>query len=236
MYQKNSYQIAWFLTLSYTMVLVMANWFDARLVQIFSLVTDAGTLIFPLTFLLSDAITEVYGYKYARRTIWVGFLFNLLFLGYGQLVIHLPSPSFYVHNNELFHELLSTSSRIILASFSSYLIAEPLNSYFLAKLKIKMNGRWMSMRFVASTVCAAALDSTIFSLIAFSGTMSGHDLFVLITTMWGIKVVIEILGIPISTRLCRKLKEYEKVDMYDTNTNFTLLSLNTQYSDKQNRF
>src|SRR5687768_10986229 len=87
-----------FITLSYTMVLVLSNWFDARLVRIWHLDTDAGTLIFPLTFLLSDLITEVYGYKYARRAIWVGFLFNVIFFAYGQLIINLPSPAYATNN------------------------------------------------------------------------------------------------------------------------------------------
>ena len=83
--------ILWFLTLTYTMIIVLANWFDARLIHLIGLDTDAGTLVFPLTFLLSDLVTEVYGYKFARRAIWCGFLFNAVFLIYSQIVIHLPS-------------------------------------------------------------------------------------------------------------------------------------------------
>src|SRR3990167_4672910 len=117
----------WFLTLTYSMVIVLANWFDPRLIKIFGLTTDAGTLIFPLTFLLSDLITEVYGYKNARRAIWCGFLFNALFILYGQLVIHMPSPDYHT-NNAMFDTLLATNVRIIIASCLSYLISEPLNS------------------------------------------------------------------------------------------------------------
>src|SRR5688572_13040806 len=90
----------WFLVLSYTMVLVLANWFDARLIQIFSFNTDGGTLIFPLTFLLSDLITEVYGYQQARRAIWCGFLFNIFFILYGLAITHLPSPDFALTRNQ----------------------------------------------------------------------------------------------------------------------------------------
>src|SRR5579883_2959033 len=115
----------WFLTLSYTMVILLANWFDPRLIKIFNLTTDAGTLIFPLTFLLSDLITEVYGYKHARRAIWCGFFFNAIFIAYGQLIIHLPSPDFAA-NNAMFDTLLAMNVRILLASAISYLVAEPL--------------------------------------------------------------------------------------------------------------
>ena len=82
---------------SYTMVLAFSNWFDLRLVSVFGITTDAGTLIFPLSFLLSDLITEVYGYKNARKAIWTGFLFNGIFLLYGFIVSHMPSPSSLKH-------------------------------------------------------------------------------------------------------------------------------------------
>lgn len=95
---RNQPKVLWFLILSYSMVLVFANWFEARLILIGDLVTGGGTLIFPLTFLLADVLTEVYGYKQTRRAIWVGFLFNILFVSYGYLVTLLPGPDFYQNN------------------------------------------------------------------------------------------------------------------------------------------
>lgn len=225
----------WFLTLTYSMVIVLANWFDPRLVHLFGLDTDAGTLIFPLTFLLSDLITEVYGYKHARRAIWCGFLFNLLFIVYGQIVIHLPSPT-YSTNNSIFDALLSTNIRIIFASAISYFCSEPLNSFVMAKLKIKMQGRYMGIRFISSTVVASGVDSAIFSVLAFYGAMSNSNLMALILTMWFIKVLIEVLGLPISIRLTKKLKKLEQLDIYDKRTQFNILSLNVDYTIKDNEF
>lgn len=225
----------WFLTLSYSMVIVLANWFDPRLIHFFGLDTDAGTLIFPFTFLLSDLITEVYGYKYARRTIWCGFLFNGLFILYAQLVIHMPSPN-YPTNNALFDTLLATNIRIILASTISYFCSEPLNSYIMAKLKILMNGRYMGIRFLSSTIVASATDSAIFSVIAFFGTLTNKNLFLLAITMWFIKVVIETLGLPFSIRLAHRLKIMETMDIYDKQTKFNVFSLNTDYNYKDNEF
>lgn len=225
----------WFLTLTYAMVIVLANWFDPRLIKILGLTTDAGTLIFPLTFLLSDLITEVYGYKHARRAIWCGFLFNLLFIVYGQIVIHMPSPDFPT-NNQMFDTLLGTNIRIIFASGISYLISEPLNSYVMAKLKIKTHGRYLGIRFLSSTVVASGTDSFIFSVIAFYGVMSNLNLLYLILTMWFIKVVIEFFGLPISIRLTKKLKQSEKLDIYDKRTNFNIFNLDTNYVEKDNEF
>ena len=225
----------WFLILSYAMVIVLANWFDARLIHIFGLDTDAGTLIFPLTFLLSDLITEVYGYKQARRAIWCGFLFNAVFLIYGQIVIHLPGPS-YATQNALFDTLLATSTRIIFASTISYFISEPANAFIMAKLKLKMHGKYLALRFVLSTAVASGFDSAIFGTLAFYGTMSNTNLIALILTMWFFKVLVEIIGLPLSIRLTHKLKKAEQLDIYDKNTKFNIFKLNANYTIGDNEF
>lgn len=225
----------WFLILCYAMIIVLANWFDARLIHIFGLDTDAGTLVFPLTFLLSDLITEVYGYKQARRAIWCGFLFNAIFIIYGQIVIHLPGPS-YATQNALFDTILATNTRIIFASTISYFISEPMNSLIMAKLKIKMHGKNMAVRFVLSTVAASGLDSIVFSCLAFYGTMSNANLIALILTMWFIKVFVEIVGLPLSIYLTNKLKKAEQLDIYDENTKFNIFSLNANYTAQNNAY
>jgi queuosine precursor transporter len=225
----------WFLTLSYTMILVFANLFDPRLVNIFGWVTDAGTLIFPLTFLLSDLITEVYGYKHARHAIWIGFFFNALFILYGQIVIHMPNPP-YASHNDIFTTLFAMDARIMVASGLSYLCAEPLNSYVLAKLKIRTRGRFMSLRFVSSTIASSGVDSFIFGVLAFYGTMSNANLLVLILTMWMVKVIMEVCGLPISLRLAKRLKVIEQMDIYDFDTKFTLFSLEYKYTPRQNKY
>jgi uncharacterized integral membrane protein (TIGR00697 family) len=225
----------WFLSLAYAMVIVLANWFDPRLIDIFGLNTDAGTLIFPLTYLLSDVITEVYGYKHARRAIWAGFLFNAMFIFYGLIVTHMPSPS-YPTINPMFNKLLTFNMRIILASAISYLTSEPLNSFIMAKLKIKMQGKYMAIRFVASTIIASGTDSIIFGVIAFYGMMSNYNLAALILTMWLIKVTIEILGLPISIKVAKQLKKKEMLDIYDHRTKFNIFSLDAKYLSQDNEF
>ncbi len=222
----------WFLTLGYTMAMLLANWFDPRLIQLFGYNTDAGILIFPFTFLLSNLITEVYGYKHARRAMWCGFLFNIIFILFGQLVIHLPSPSFA--DNTAFDSLFAFNIRIIVASIISYFCSEPLNSYILAKLKIKTQGRLLALRFLSSTIIAAGVDSFIFMSIAFQGKMSNANLLSIILTMWFIKVSIELLGLPVSIPLATKLKRAENLDIFDRNTNFNLFKLDATYHASDN--
>lgn len=229
-------KVLWFLQIAYTSVILLANWFDLRLVHIWGLDTDAGILIFPLTFILSDLITEVYGYKFARRAIWAGFIFNLLFILYSQLVIHLPSPNYAISTNTQFDDLLGFQLRIIIASTISYFCAEPLNSIIMAKLKLKNQGNYMALRFVLSTIIAAFFDSFIFGSLAFYGTMSNSNLIIFNVTMWLIKVVIEICGLPFSLSLAKWLKNFEHLDIYDDNTKFNIFSLDASYSDNNNHY
>lgn len=226
----------WFLVLSYSMVIVLANWFDVRLIRIFSLDTDAGTLIFPLTFLLSNLITEVYGYQQARRAIWCGFLFNMIFILYGQIVIHLPSPDYALINNNKFDEIQSMNIRVIIASAISYLCAEPLNSLVMAKLKIRYSGNKLAIRFIASTCIASAVDSFIFGTIAFNGLMNYQHLLRFITNMWFLKIIIEVIGLPLSLHITKQLKQKERLDIYDTKTNFNLFRLDVNYTEQNNQY
>ncbi len=229
-------QFLWFITLTYCMVIVFANWYDARLIHFFGLDTDAGTLIFPLSFLLSDLITEVYGYKNSRQVIWTGFLFNLLFIAYGKLIILFDSPAYAVERNQMFDQLLDTNIRIIIASTISYLIAEPFNAYLLAKLKIKAKGKYIGTRFLGSTFFAAGFDSFMFGSIAFYGVMTNPELLKLILGMWFIKVFIEACGLPLSIRLAARLKKWEGLDIYDRSTRFNIFSLDTRYAVEDNQF
>lgn len=225
----------WLLMLSYTMVVVIANWFDPRLIQVFNLDTDAGTLISPVNFLLSGLITEVYGYKHARRTIWCGFLFNVIFIIFGQLITHMPSPAFPT-NNALFDTLLATNARIILAFTISYLSSEPLNAYFMAKLKIRTKGRHIGIRLISSTIVTSGIDSAIFNIITFYGSMNNHKLANLIITMWLIRIIISILWLHSALNLTRKLKVIEQLDISDKRTKFNLFSLKVNYAISDNNY
>ena len=226
-------RVLWFLMLSYSMVLVFANWFASRLITFHGFTTDGGTLLFPLTFIITDMIAEVYGYKHARRAIWAGFLFNLLFLGYGHLISLFSAPDYY-QAEAGFDQVIAVSGRIVLASLVSYLCAEPLNIYLVAKMKIWCEGRKMALRFVSSTVISAGIDTIIFCSLAFGGIVPMNELAMFMFTMWGLKVIVEVIGLPFSVRLANYLKKYEQLDIYDNHTEFTLLSLDGEYSNSAN--
>lgn len=218
-----------FLQTAYTAVILLANWFDIRTISIAGLDTDAGTIIFPFSFLLSAVITEVYGYKNARKSIWMGFLLNTLFVMYGQLIQAFPSPSYAVAINTKFDSLMSFNVRIIIASTISYFCAEPLGSFLIAKLKIKTKGRFVALRFLFCVAMASGVDSTIFTIIGFYKLMHGVDMIVFIRNMWIIKVVVEVLFVNFAARIASKLKISEQINIYDTSTNFSIFSLDNKY-------
>lgn len=233
--QLPQFRYLWFLMLSFAMVISISNWYDARLIAVFGLVLSPGALSFPLSFILSDTITEVYGYKNARLAIWAALFFNILFLLFGQIVIHLPSPSFST-DNVAFNKLLTMNGWIVCASFISYLISEPINSYLIAKLKMIMNGKYMGIRFVASTVIAAFVDSILFISIAYHGSIDINHIFILILNIWVIKSIIEILCLPISVRVTKRLKVREQVDIYDYKTKFNIFNLDSTYDSSSNHY
>jgi uncharacterized integral membrane protein (TIGR00697 family) len=191
--------------------LVVSNIIAVKLVEMSGRIFPAGLVIFPLSYLLADVLTEVYGIRSARRVIWLGFACNLLALGAIQAAIHLPAldPEFQVQ----FEAVLGTTWRLFLASLAAYIVGELANAYVLAYMKGATGGRWLWTRTIGSTIVGEGLDSLIFVTIAFAGT--GAGLANPIVTTWLIKVGWETLATPITYWIVGYLKRTEGVDVYD---------------------
>jgi uncharacterized integral membrane protein (TIGR00697 family) len=191
--------------------LVVSNIIAVKLVEMSGRIFPAGLVIFPLSYLLGDVLTEVYGIRSARRVIWLGFACNLLALGAIQAAIHLPAldPEFQVQ----FEAVLGTTWRLFIASLAAYIVGELANAYVLAYMKGAMRGRWLWTRPIGSTIVGEGLDSLIFVTIAFAGT--GAGLANPIVTTWLIKVGWETLATPITYWIVGYLKRTEGVDVYD---------------------
>lgn len=195
------------------------------------LILNAGLLIFPINFLLSNLITEVYGYKHARRAVWCGFLFNLLFIVYGQAVIYMPSPNYSI-SNPLFDKLIAIYLKGALISITSYFAVEPLNLFFIAKLKTYMNGYHMKLRFVVATSLSITINGIILSLIKFQNSIFFIEL---LPTIFFIIITI-VVSTPILVYLSKKIKTFEKIDMYDTNIKFNMFNFEANYTATDNKF
>ena len=203
--------------------LVLSNIVAVKIVEVAGRQFDAGTILFPVTYLIGDVVTEVYGYRSARRLIWLGFGCNVLAVGVIQIAIHLPSAGFWDANQSAYETVLGTTWRIFVGSLAAYLVGEFVNSYILAKMKIATSGRWLWSRTITSSVAGQALDSIVFSTIAFAGT--GIDLWNQIVTIWVLKVLWEIAATPLTYWVVNTLKRREGSDVYDTDTNFNPLDL-----------
>jgi uncharacterized integral membrane protein (TIGR00697 family) len=202
--------------------LVVSNIIAVKLVEISGQVFPAGLVIFPLSYLLGDVLTEVYGFRAARAVIWLGFACNLVALGAIQAAIHLPAAGFWP-NQEAYDTTLGTTWRIFLASLAAYLVGEFANATVLARMKVATRGRWLWSRTIGSTIVGEGLDSLIFVTIAFAGT--GAGLLNPIVTTWLIKVGYEAAATPLTYAIVDFLKRRERVDVYDTETRLTPLPI-----------
>jgi uncharacterized integral membrane protein (TIGR00697 family) len=202
--------------------LIVANIMAVKLIGVFGLVLDAGTLIFPISYIFGDVLTEVYGFRRARQVIWLGFLCNLLAVGAISLGLVLPAASFW-EGQAAYEQILGYAPRLLTASFVAYLIGELANSFVLARMKVATEGRWLWSRTIGSTVVGQGFDSLIFVLIAFYGTIPTSALLSVILTQWVLKSAYEALATPFTYLVVGRLKRAEGVDHYDRDTSFNPL-------------
>lgn len=204
--------------------LITANITAVKLISVFGLVLPAAIIIFPISYILGDVLTEVYGYRQARRVIWLGFLCNLIVvlgISLGQI---LPAASFW-NGQDAYERILGYTPRILAASFLAYLVGEFSNSFVLAKMKIATNGRWLWMRTIGSTLVGQGLDSLVFITLAFVGTIPLTGLVSAILTQWLAKSVYEAAVTPVTYKVVNFLKRHEGLDVYDYDTQFNPLLL-----------
>ena len=182
----------------------------------------AGVLFFPVSYIIGDILTEVYGYARARRVIWTGFA-ALLFMAFmAWVVVQLP-PAAGWPGQEAYEFVFGNSWRIVLASMVAFWAGEFANSYVLAKMKIWTAGRHLWMRTIGSTVVGQGLDSLIFYPLAFWG-LAGWPvelLWQVVLSQWAIKTAWEALLTPLTYAAVGALKRAEQVDLYDTETDFS---------------
>ena len=202
--------------------LITANITAVKLVSVFGSVLPAGIIIFPISYIFGDVLTEVYGYRQARRVIWLGFFCNLtavVAIWIGQM---LPSASFW-DGQAAYERILGYTPRLLMASFLAYLAGEFANSFVLAKMKIATKGRWLWTRTIGSTLVGEGLDSLVFMTLAFIGTIPVIALASGIITQWLVKSAYETVGTPLTYLVVNFLKRVEGKDVYDYETRFNPL-------------
>lgn len=182
----------------------------------------AGILFFPLSYVIGDVLTEVYGYGRARRCIWAGFS-ALMFMAFMAFVVVALPPSPDWGGQAAYEQVFGQVPRIVFASILAFWAGEFVNSYVLAKMKIWTRGRHLWTRTIGSTLAGQGVDSLIFYPLAFLGAAGWTDALVLkvLLTQWALKVGWETLLTPVTYAAVGWLKRREGVDVYDEGTNFT---------------
>ena len=197
--------------------LITANIIAVKIISIGSIDLPAAIIVFPLSYILGDILTEVYGYRWARRVIWLGFACNLIFIIFAWIGQLLPPAGFW-EGQPAYEAILGYVPRLLAASFAGYLVGEFANSFILARMKLLTRGRWLWTRTIGSTIIGQGLDSTIFITIAFVGTPSFAAIMILYH--WLAKTAIEVLATPLTYTVVNFLKKKEGIDTYDYKTSF----------------
>jgi len=193
-----------------------------------ALAFDAGTLVFPISYIFGDVLTEVYGYRRSRRVIWAGFGANALLAFLVWLAGVLPGESEWMDyaGQDAYDAILGGISGLIVASLVAYFLGEFSNSYVLAKMKVWTGGRLLWVRTIGSTLVGQAVDTTVFMLIATAlGVFPPEILLSLIVTNYILKVGFEALLTPLTYRVVNALKAAENEDYFDRQTDFNPFKL-----------
>ena len=234
-----------YLMAAFVAILLLSNLIGAsKLATLGGYTFGAGILFFPLSYVLGDVLTEVYGYANARRCVWTGFV-ALVFMAFMSFVVVAMPPAAGWDGQAAYESVFGSTWRIVVASVLAFWAGEFVNSFVLAKLKILTRGRWLWTRTIGSTIVGEGLDSLIFYPIALTswvpllkalgvtnqsvlhamGGWQADTAIKIIIFNWSFKVIFEIVMTPVTYAVCNFLKRAEKEDFYDTDTNFTPFSL-----------
>jgi len=203
-----------YIAVAFVAVLMISNTTAGKLIEVGPLAVSAALIIFPLSYILGDVLTEVYGYRAARKVVWSGFAaLALMSLAYWIIQI-LPGAAFW-ENQGAYDVILGAVPRITLASMIAYFCGEFVNSYVLSRMKVWMNGKQLWMRTIASTIAGEGIDTVLFMFVAFAGLLPLSAILILIVSEYVIKVAYEIAATPITYKVIAWLKRKEGIDVYD---------------------
>lgn len=200
------------LSILFVTCLLVSNVLACKMISVWVLTLPAAVIIFPISYIVNDAISELYGFQKAKFTIYAGFIMNAIMVLAFTIASAIPAPVWW-ENQEAFEAILGNTGRVLLASFIAYLVGSLLNSKVMVAMRDKaQNGKGLFLRCITSTLVGETVDACIFISIAFFGTMDGKSLLTMIVSQAAFKVVYEIVIYPITRIVIGKLKEAENVE------------------------
>ena len=204
--------------------LLLSNITAGKLIQVFGMVLPAAVVIFPLTYILGDVFTEVYGFRTARRVIWLGFACNVIAVTVFYITLRLPYPAYW-EDQGAYTAVFRSGPRILLASLVGYLFGEFFNSVVLSRLKVLTKGKWLWVRSIGSSVVGEGFDTVLFIIIAFWGVYPADVIWQMILFQFLWKMCYEILLTPLVYLAVRRIKRAENVDAYDEGEKYNPFSI-----------
>lgn len=191
---------------------LVSNIMAVKVISFFNIIFfDAGTITFPFAYMLGDVLTEIWGYKKAKKVIWMTFFCNIIMVIFTQVAVWLPSPDYMEGTAIAYDEVFTYVPRIVIASLTGFLLGELSNAWLMDKIKVKTGGRFLWLRTIGSSIAAHLLDTVPFVMIAFLGTMTMRDILMMIATQYFMKLGIEVLfGTPLAYAGINYLKKVIK--------------------------
>ncbi len=223
----HTYKYFTFLSVFFVTVLLISNIVSTKITDLGWFVFDAGTLLFPLVYVLGDVFTEVYGFRKSRSVIWMGFFATLL-MALAFIVVGALPPASDWANQGAYDAILGLTPRIVIASLLAYFLGELTNAVILAKMKVATAGKHLWARTIGSSVVAQLVDSGVFVLVAFWGILPNELLVSILVSNYLFKTGLEVLLTPVTYRAVAFLKKKEQVDHYDRDTNFNPFKMKTE--------
>ena len=209
--KKESYsRIFLLLAVIFITAILTSNILASKMILVFGVSMTGGVLVFPITYILGDVFTEVYGFEKSKRVILYGFLCNLIMVILFFIGMKMPYPDFWT-NQEAFIAILSNTPRLLLASFTGYLVGGLSNSFIMDYIKNNSKIKFLWFRTILSTIVGELLDTSIFILVGFLGTMPFKTLLTMILFQSLAKILYEVVLTPVTYKVISYIKSREKL-------------------------
>ena len=208
----------------FNVCLIAANLLETKVINVCGLTVTAGLLVFPISYIITDCIAEVWGYRKARLIIWSGFLMNFFVVMLGLAAVALPAAPFW-EGEEHFNFVFGLAPRIVAASLAAFLVGSFLNAYVMSRMKVASGGRHFSLRAIVSTIVGETADSLIFFPIAFGGIIAWRELMVMMALQVLLKSAYEVVVLPVTIRVVKYIKRVDGSDAYDKEISYNILKI-----------
>lgn len=204
--------------------LILANILGTKQIALGSISVTGGLLVFPISYIINDCVSEVWGFRRARFLIWLGFVMNFFFVCIGALCDMIPAAPYW-HNHEGFHAIFGLAPRIACASFLAFLCGSFVNAYVMSRMKLRDQGRRFTVRAIWSSILGESVDSLIFFPLAFYGVIPTSELPWLMLWQVVLKTGYEIIVLPLTVKVVKYVKQVEGVDVYDEHVSYNVFKV-----------